>query len=121
MIYVDRTKAIAQLDAETVHSCLWSPRRTGKTLLVNQLALWHDKAIAENEVFIDFNRAFCSTAYFLFIFQRAELFSGTYIGQNPSFEAGKYLVLAMDFSGVNEKDVAGSFTKVLKCVGLQIL
>lgn len=36
-IYVDRTKAIAQLDATTIHSCLWRPRRTGKTLLANQL------------------------------------------------------------------------------------
>jgi hypothetical protein len=49
-VYVDRTKVIAQLDKKTVHSCLWSPRRTGKTLLTNQLALWHDKAITEKEV-----------------------------------------------------------------------
>eukprot|EP01039_Chlorochromonas_danica_P006636 gene6636-7329_t len=92
-VYVDRTKAIAQLDAETVHSCLWSPRRTGKTLLVNQLALWHDKAITEKE--------------------RTELFSGTYIGQNPSCEAGRYLVLAMDFSKVRGVNITASFTEVV--------
>jgi hypothetical protein len=49
-VYVDRTKAIAQLDADTYHSSLWGPRRTGKSLLANQLALWHDKAIPEKEV-----------------------------------------------------------------------
>jgi hypothetical protein len=42
-----------------------------------------------------------------------ELFAGTYIGHNPSTDAGKYLVLAMDFSVVNERDVARSFTKVV--------
>lgn len=47
------------------------------------------------------------------IFQRAELFSGTYIGQNPSSKAGKYLVLAMDFSVVNERNVKDSFAKVV--------
>jgi hypothetical protein len=41
------------------------------------------------------------------------LFSGTYIGQNPSSEAGKYLVLAMDFSAVQEADILGSFTEVV--------
>lgn len=49
-IYVDRTKAIAQLDATTYYSCLWRPSRTGKTLLANQLALWHDQAITEKKV-----------------------------------------------------------------------
>lgn len=39
-----------------------------------------------------------------------ELFAGTYIGQNPSAKAGKYLVLTMDFSDVDEKDVHRSFT-----------
>jgi hypothetical protein len=41
------------------------------------------------------------------------LFSGTYIVQNPSSEAGKYLVLAMDFSAVQEADIIGSFTEVV--------
>eukprot|EP01032_Pedospumella_encystans_P012282 gene12282-14220_t len=92
-VYVDRTQVIAKLDATTVHSCLWSPRRTGKSLLCNQLALWHDKAISKDE--------------------RIKLFSGTYIAENPSLEAGKYLVLHLDFSKVDEKDVPGTFTKVV--------
>jgi hypothetical protein len=49
-IYVDRTKAIAQLDETTIYSCLLGPQRNGKSLLASQLALWHDKAIAEKEV-----------------------------------------------------------------------
>eukprot|EP01033_Poteriospumella_lacustris_P011600 gene11600-8268_t len=92
-IYVDRTKAIAQLDADTVHSCLWSPRRTGKSLLANQLALWHDKAIPETK--------------------RMELFADTYIGRNPSAMAGKYLVLALDFSQVIGDNIPDSFTEVV--------
>jgi hypothetical protein len=50
-VYVDRTEAIAKLDSNTYHSCLWSPRRTGKSLLANQLALWHDKAIKDYKVY----------------------------------------------------------------------
>jgi hypothetical protein len=49
-VYIDKTETIAKMDSEPVHSCLWSPRRTGKSLLVNQLALWHDKAIKDDEV-----------------------------------------------------------------------
>jgi predicted AAA+ superfamily ATPase len=49
-IYVDRTQAIAELDTTAAHACLWGPRRTGKSLLANQLALWHDKAVTEVEV-----------------------------------------------------------------------
>lgn len=113
-MYVDRTKAIAELDAKTGHSCLWSPRRTGKSLMANQLALWHDKAISDKEVrhFHYFDWACCATANLL-IFQRTELFSGTYIGQNPSVGAGRYLVLDLDFSDVDERDVERSFTKVV--------
>eukprot|EP01033_Poteriospumella_lacustris_P012747 gene12747-9114_t len=81
-IYVDRTQAIVELDSTAAHACLWGPRRTGKSLLANQLALWHDKAVTEVE--------------------RTELFAGTYIGQNPSAAAGQYLVLALDFSKVDE-------------------
>jgi hypothetical protein len=44
-------------------------------------------------------------------FQRAKMFSGTYIRQNPAAE--KYLVLAMDFGAVQEADVMGSFTQVV--------
>lgn len=50
--------------------------------------------------------------FFLF-FQRKKLFSGTFIGENPNNEAGKYLVLYFDFSKVDEKDVPGTFTKVV--------
>lgn len=113
-VYVDRTQVIAKLDATTVHSCLWSPRRTGKTLLCNQLSLWHDKAISEDEVCFLFWWSICLTSkFFLLYFQRNKLFSGTYIGENPSLEAGKYLVLFLDFSKVDEKDVPGTFTKVV--------
>eukprot|EP01033_Poteriospumella_lacustris_P016296 gene16296-11652_t len=81
-MYVDRTQAIAELDTTAAHACLWGPRRTGKSLLANQLALWHDKAVPEVE--------------------RTELFAGTYIGRNPTASAGQYLVLALDFSKVDE-------------------
>jgi len=49
-VYIDRTEAVAKLDATSFYSCLWSPRRTGKTLLANQLAHWHDKAITKEQV-----------------------------------------------------------------------
>lgn len=42
-----------------------------------------------------------------------ELFAGTYIGENPSAKAGKYLVLKMDFSDVNVMDINASFTEVV--------
>ena len=65
-MYVDQTAAIANLDNDTIYSSLWSPRRTGKSLLCHQLELWHDKAIPKEEVkyvsFYDcevvFNRGF---------------------------------------------------------------
>jgi hypothetical protein len=49
-VYVDKTETIAKMDSKAKYSCLWSPRRTGKSLLVNQLGLWHDKAIKDDEV-----------------------------------------------------------------------
>lgn len=64
-IYVDRTQDILKLDATTFHSCLWSPRRTGKTLLCNQLALWHDKAISKDEVCFVFVDHFFEYSFFL--------------------------------------------------------
>jgi hypothetical protein len=42
-----------------------------------------------------------------------ELFAGTYIGQHPSTMAGKYLVLALDFSQVIGGDIPASFTEVV--------
>eukprot|EP01033_Poteriospumella_lacustris_P018608 gene18608-13397_t len=59
-------------------------------------------------IYVDRTRAIAQL-----LFQRMEVFAGTYIGLNPSDDAGKYLVLAMDFSVVNERDVARSFTNVV--------
>lgn len=113
-IYVDRTKAIAQLDATTFHSCLWSPRRTGKSLLANQLTLWHDKAITKEKVYIAFDWAFYFVQLLIFVvFPACGAVLRHIYRTNPSAQAGKYLVLAMVFSLVNEKDVARSFTNAV--------
>lgn len=48
--YVDRTQSLAALDNTTVHSCLWSHRRTGKSLLTDQMTHWHDKAVCAEQV-----------------------------------------------------------------------
>lgn len=42
-----------------------------------------------------------------------ELFADTYIGRNPSAMAGKYLVLALDFSQVIGDNIPDSFTEVV--------
>ena len=41
------------------------------------------------------------------------MFSGTYIERNPSSKAGQYLVLAMDFSVVQDSDIESSFTDMV--------
>ena len=74
--YVDKTKYISLLERYSAPVFL-RPRRFGKSLFMSALAYYYDVNEAER-------------------FER--LFGDTYIGQNPTGEQNKYMVLRFDFS-----------------------
>ena len=74
--YVDKTKYISLLERYSAPVFL-RPRRFGKSLFMSTLAYYYDVNEAER-------------------FER--LFGDTYIGQNPTGEQNKYMVLRFDFS-----------------------
>ena len=74
--YVDKTRHIPLLERYSAPVFL-RPRRFGKSLLVSTLAYYYDINEAER-------------------FQ--SLFGGTFIGDNPTDEHNRYLVLRLDFS-----------------------
>lgn len=76
LYYVDKTKYISYLEDYNAPVFL-RPRRFGKSLLVSTLACYYDRTKAHR-------------------FQ--ELFAGTWIGQNPTPEHNRYIVLRYDFS-----------------------
>ena len=81
--FVDRTAKIRDLEA-TAYAMFLRPRRFGKSLLASILEAYYDVRYAD---------------------RFDEFFSGTDIGENPTGERGKYLILKLDFSAVS-KDVA---------------
>jgi hypothetical protein len=95
--FVDRTAKIRDLEA-TRYALFLRPRRFGKSLLTSILEAYYDVACVD---------------------RFEELFRGTEIGENPTDEHGKYLILYFNFSAVSkdvrqvdrsfEKYVAGRF------------
>ena len=81
--FVDRTAKIRDLEA-TAYALFLRPRRFGKSLLASILEAYYDVRYAD---------------------RFDEFFSGTDIGENPTDEHNKYLILKFDFSTVS-KDVA---------------
>ncbi|NBC09418.1 MAG: AAA family ATPase [Bacteroidetes bacterium] len=79
-LYLDRTRFLAHLDQlNTRYHSFLRPRRFGKSLSVSIMEHYYGKAHKDN-------------------FQR--LFGQYYIGQHPTPRANAYLVLKLDFSGV---------------------
>ncbi len=91
--YVDKTPYIEKLE-QTSYVLFLRPRRYGKSLFVNMLAAYYDVAYANN-----FNT----------------LFGDLYIGQHPTPEQGKYLILKITFSDVHatKNGVQDSFNDVV--------
>ena len=92
--YVDKTMFIPKLE-EFKYQMFLRPRRFGKSLMLNMLAAYYDVAMKDS-----FD----------------ELFGGLYIGDNPTEERNKYLILKFNFSGIDpdETKVQDSFnTNVL--------
>ena len=81
--FVDRTAKIRDLES-IAYAVFLRPRRFGKSLFTSVLEAYYDVRYAD---------------------RFDEFFSGTDIGENPTDERGKYLVLRFDFSTVS-KDVA---------------
>ena len=81
--FVDRTAKIRDLEA-TRYAMFLRPRRFGKSLLASILEAYYDVRYAD---------------------RFDEFFSGTDIGESPTDEHNKYLILKFDFSTVS-KDVA---------------
>lgn len=76
--YVDKTMFIPDLEAYNAPVFL-RPRRFGKSLLVSMLAHYCDRRMAP---------------------RFDELFGGTWIGDNPTAERNRYMVLRFDFSAM---------------------
>lgn len=78
--YVDKTRFIEKVEASPAFLFLIRPRRFGKSLFLNMMATYYDVMEAGN-----FDA----------------LFGDSYIGQHPTTERNKYLILSFNFSGVN--------------------
>lgn len=100
--YVDKTKFISSLEFYNAPVFL-RPRRFGKSLLVSMLAHYYDRSKASR-----FN----------------ELFGGTYIGQNPTSEHSRYLVVRYDFSKMVMSDTVEGLERnfnILNCSPVEIM
>ena len=80
MAYVDKTSYVAELERTGEFLFFLRPRRFGKSLTVSQLYCYYDVSFAD-----EFD----------------ELFSQTWIGQNPTPEKNSYLVLYFNFAEVD--------------------
>lgn len=88
--YVDKSRAIQDLENFGQYVKLWRPRRSGKSLFCSQLSIYYD-ILVPNEEF-------------------KGLFSETYIGNKPTEDRGKYLVLYLSLNSVGTgKDVETRF------------
>lgn len=74
--YVDKTMYIPKLENYNAPVFL-RPRRFGKSLLVSMLACYYDRTKAQ---------------------RFEELFNGTWIGENPTPEHNRYMIIRYDFS-----------------------
>jgi hypothetical protein len=94
--YIDRTSYIETLENWGTHYLVYlRPRRFGKSLLVSTLYYYYSLAYkAEFEA----------------------LFGKTYIGQNPTPNANRYMVLKFDFSGINTDTFDNAFEGFLQKV-----
>lgn len=81
-LYLDRTAAIADLEAAGKQLVFLRPRRFGKSLLLSMLAHYYDIQMAG---------------------EFAALFGGLAIHQQPTAEHSQYLILRFDFSKVSAK------------------
>lgn len=80
-LYVDKTKFIEKLDGLSSNYLFFiRPRRFGKSLFLSTLAHYYDLNNREQ-----FN----------------QLFSDLYIGKNPTKTMGSYIILKLNFSGLN--------------------
>ena len=79
LYYVDKSMYIEELEKQSRTLIFIRPRRFGKSLFLNMLRLYYDKAASA-----DFER----------------LFGKLYIGQHPTPNRNRYQVLYMDFSRV---------------------
>lgn len=80
--YADKTRVIPRLEDKqrgVRYALFLRPRRFGKTTLISMLEHYYD--IARKDDF-------------------AALFSGLYIGEHPTAQRNRYLILKMDFSGI---------------------
>lgn len=80
--YVDKTGFIPMLEDYNAPVFL-RPRRFGKSLFVSTLACYYDRTMAG---------------------RFDELFGGTWIGEHPTEEHNRYMVLRYDFSGMARAD-----------------
>ncbi|MDR0895883.1 MAG: AAA family ATPase, partial [Prevotellaceae bacterium] len=83
--YVDKTQFIPRIENYIAPTFL-RPRRFGKSLYVSMLSYYYDINAAD---------------------RFEQLFSGTYIGSNPTPEHNKYMVLRLDFSKLPVGDTMG--------------
>ena len=79
LYYVDKSMYIEELERQSRTLIFIRPRRFGKSLFLNMMRLYYDKAAAG-----DFER----------------LFGGLYIGQHPTPLRNHYQVLSLDFSQI---------------------
>ena len=79
LYYVDKSMYIEELERQSRTLIFIRPRRFGKSLFINMMRLYYDKAAAG-----DFER----------------LFGGLYIGQHPTPLRNHYQVLYLDFSQI---------------------
>ena len=94
LYYVDKSMYIEELERQSRTLIFIRPRRFGKSLFLNMMRLYYDKAAAG-----DFER----------------LFGGLYIGQHPTPLRNHYQVLSLDFSqiGGNIKQLEEKFNSYL--------
>jgi hypothetical protein len=80
-VYVDKTKFIEVLENRGPNITFFRPRRFGKSLFLSTLEYYYDYKYAE---------------------RFDELFSGTYIGENPTPLRNSYSVINFNFSGIKD-------------------
>ena len=100
--YVDKTRFIVPLERYKAPVFL-RPRRFGKSLLVSMLAHYYDRSKAS---------------------RFEELFGGTYIGQNPTPEHSRYLIIRYDFSAMVMADTMEGLAQnfnALNCHPVEIM
>lgn len=93
--YVDKTRFIEEIEASPRFLFMIRPRRFGKSLWLGIMSLYYDMATAG-----DFDT----------------LFGSYYIGQHPTPERNKYLILKFNFAGVNPEidQLEASFESYVK-------